>query len=120
MFIIRMDDLTVGHLGDLGHSLSATQVDKIGKLDVLLVPVGGVYSLDPKKAVEVIKMIEPSYVIPMHYKTEDHDELIFGGMATLSDFLSVYGVNKVPQQSLQLTGSSSPEETELVVLHALA
>lgn len=120
MFVVRLDNITVGHLGDLGHLLTASQVDALGKLDVLCIPVGGVYTIDAKQAIETIKMIEPSYVIPMHYKTPDHDELIYGGMASIEDFMSLYGVTKQPQDSLNLSMASSTEETELVWLHSLA
>lgn len=68
--IIQTDNITICHLGDLGHVLTSEQIEQIGKVDVLLIPVGGTYTIDDKQAVEVVKQINPNTVIPMHYKTE--------------------------------------------------
>jgi L-ascorbate metabolism protein UlaG (beta-lactamase superfamily) len=57
------------HLGDLGHELSDSQIEMIGKIDVLLIPVGGVYTINFEEAVKVVQQINPFIVIPMHYKT---------------------------------------------------
>lgn len=65
-----VDDIKVCHLGDLGHLLTSTQVEMIGDVDVLLIPVGGVYTITAAQAVEVIKQLRPAVVIPMHYKTK--------------------------------------------------
>lgn len=68
--IIQTENITICHLGDLGHILTSQQVQQIGKVDVLLIPVGGTYTIDYKQAVEVVKQINPNTVIPMHYKTK--------------------------------------------------
>lgn len=68
-YIYEMDGVKVCHLGDLGHLLSPEQIDMIGEVDVLLIPVGGVYTIDAEKAVQVVYQLKPSVVIPMHYKT---------------------------------------------------
>ncbi|MEZ0537110.1 MBL fold metallo-hydrolase [Caldicellulosiruptoraceae bacterium PP1] len=60
----------VAHLGDLGHTLSTDISDKLGQVDILLIPVGGVYTIDAKAAYQVVETIKPKIVIPMHYKTE--------------------------------------------------
>ena len=69
IFTFKMDDYTLCHLGDLGHSLSNDDIDAIGNVDILFVPVGGNYTIDGKEASEVTKKINPKIVIPMHYKT---------------------------------------------------
>jgi len=69
IFVIEADNLRIGHLGDLGHLLEEEQVSSIGHLDVLLVPVGGYYTIDAAEAVRVVDQIKPRFVIPMHYKT---------------------------------------------------
>ncbi|MCB2297626.1 MBL fold metallo-hydrolase [Clostridium tagluense] len=69
IFTFKMDDYTLCHLGDLGHSLSNDDIDAIGSVDILFIPVGGNYTLDGKEAAEVTKKINPKIVIPMHYKT---------------------------------------------------
>jgi L-ascorbate metabolism protein UlaG (beta-lactamase superfamily) len=70
IYAIRADGLTVLHLGDLGHSLSEEQTRQFGKVDVLLIPVGGTYTIDAKTAWEVVGLIKPAIVIPMHYLTD--------------------------------------------------
>jgi len=116
VFTILLDDLRVCHLGDLGHELSPEQITKIGSVDVLLCPVGGVFTIDPKTAVKTIKALEPSIVIPMHYKTSAHDEKVFGEMSTLEEFLKEYGVEVEAEEKLNVDKSRLPEETEVVVL----
>jgi len=70
VFIIHMDELTICHLGDLGHSLTSEQLEELEDVDVLFIPVGGVSTIDGSKAAEVVRQIEPKIVIPMHYQTE--------------------------------------------------
>ncbi|OGC43079.1 hypothetical protein A2Y85_00085 [candidate division WOR-3 bacterium RBG_13_43_14] len=69
IFNLLIDGLRVVHLGDLGHELSAADAKKIGKVDVLLVPVGGFFTIDSSTADKMIEMLSPKIVIPMHYKT---------------------------------------------------
>ncbi|MDW8802448.1 MBL fold metallo-hydrolase [Clostridium sp. A1-XYC3] len=69
IFILTIDDYKVCHLGDLGYVLSQDDIEKIGKVDVLLIPIGGNYTLDGKEASQVAKLINSPLVIPMHYKT---------------------------------------------------
>ncbi len=68
IYMIKAEELTVCHLGDLGHKLADQQIEDIGDIDILMIPVGGSYTIDAKTAVEVIGQIEPKIVIPMHYK----------------------------------------------------
>lgn len=70
VYTFDVDDIKVCHLGDLGHRLTPSQLEQIGDVDVLLIPVGGVYTIDAAQAVEVIKQLKPAVVIPMHYKTK--------------------------------------------------
>ena len=67
IFIIKSEDLKICHLGDLGHTLSEDQVEKIGEIDILMIPIGGTYTISPKEAEEVVGQIEPKIVLPMHY-----------------------------------------------------
>lgn len=69
IFTFRMDEYSLCHLGDLGHSLSNDDISSIGDVDILFVPVGGNYTIDGKEASEVTKKMNPKIVIPMHYKT---------------------------------------------------
>jgi len=68
IYRIEMEDISITHLGDLGHILDAKQLEKLEGTDILLIPVGGKYTINAAKAVEVISQIEPRIVIPMHYK----------------------------------------------------
>lgn len=68
IFVYEIDDLKLCHLGDLGHTLTAEQIEKIDGVDVLFVPVGGVVTIDAKKAAKVISDINPKVVVPMHYQ----------------------------------------------------
>ncbi len=66
----ELDGIRVCHLGDLGHVLSPEQVEEIGQVDILLLPVGGTFTIGPVEAAEVMRLISPSIVIPMHFKSE--------------------------------------------------
>jgi L-ascorbate metabolism protein UlaG (beta-lactamase superfamily) len=77
VFIVEMDGLRFVHLGDLGHVLSPEQVKEIGPVDVLMIPVGGVYSINGSEAKKVVAQLKPRmYVLPMHYGTKVFDELL--------------------------------------------
>lgn len=70
LFKVQADGLTVVHLGDLGHALEAEQLKALGRVDVLLLPVGGHYTIDALTAKRVMEQVSPKITIPMHYKTE--------------------------------------------------
>lgn len=78
-YIIEVENMTICHLGDLGHTLSEEQVEALSSVDILIVPVGGGPVLDAEKAAEVVGQIEPKLVIPMQYRTAlgdtERDEL---------------------------------------------
>lgn len=116
VFTIFMDALRVCHLGDLGHELSSEEVEKIGTVDILLCPVGGVFTMDPELAVKTIRTLEPGIVIPMHFRTESHNLDVFSGLSTLQDFTREYGMNPNPLVKLDVSAGAMPEETELVIL----
>lgn len=67
IYRIGIDGISIAHLGDLGHALSNGQIEKLEGVDILMIPVGGSYTLNAKQATEVISQIEPQIVIPMHY-----------------------------------------------------
>lgn len=69
IYVIKAEGLVICHLGDLGHLLNPDQLDAIGKVDVLLAPVGGTYTISAEEAVEVVRLIKPRVTIPMHFKT---------------------------------------------------
>lgn len=67
-YLIETEEMRICHLGDLGHDLDEKQLEKINGIDILMIPIGGKYTIDGKKAVDIVKKIEPKIVIPMHYK----------------------------------------------------
>jgi L-ascorbate metabolism protein UlaG (beta-lactamase superfamily) len=73
IFVIEAEGLRVCHLGDLGHRLEDDQVKALGKVDVLMVPVGGYFTIDAADAAAVVEQLAPPYVLPMHYKTPGMD-----------------------------------------------
>ena len=116
VFTMLIDDLRVCHLGDLGHLLTPEQISDIGAVDVVLCPVGGVFTIDPHQATTTIQSLEPSFAIPMHYQTANHNSQVFGELSTLADFMREYGTEVQPQPKLTVEAGRLPEETELVVL----
>jgi len=84
VYNFRIDGLNVCHCGDLGHLLSLEQINEIGKVDILLLPIGGRVTLDASGAAEVVKQLSPAVVIPMHYRTKAMGILgfIFGKVDT--------------------------------------
>jgi L-ascorbate metabolism protein UlaG (beta-lactamase superfamily) len=69
VYIFELDGMKLCHLGDLGHELSPSQIEMIGEIDILLIPVGGIYTINFEEAIKVVQQLNPHIVIPMHYKT---------------------------------------------------
>jgi L-ascorbate metabolism protein UlaG (beta-lactamase superfamily) len=113
IYRIEIDDISVVHLGDLGQILDNTQLEKLAGTDILLIPVGGKYSLDAKKAVEVISQIEPRIVIPMHYKIKDSKIDLDG----VDKFIKEIGLTPTNEEKLKISKKDLPaEDMELVIL----
>ncbi len=115
-YTILIDHLRVCHLGDLGHELTAEDTENIGNVDVLLCPVGGMSTVDAAQAVRVIRSLEPSIVIPMHYRTGAHTNEVFTELKPLEDFIREYGSDATPVKKCDIERATLPEETELVIL----
>jgi len=116
VFTILIDEIKVCHLGDLGHLLTNEQLEDIGEVDVLLCPVGGNYTIDSTQAVSVVRAIDPRVVIPMHFRTDEHDVNQYGDVQTVADFIKEYGGDIQPVAKLDVDKGRLPEETELVLL----
>ncbi len=115
IYTVLMDGVNVCHLGDLAHNLTDEQVTRIGEVDVLMAPVGGRFSLNPKEAIEVMNRLEPKYFIPMHYRTPMHNMDNFGELEPLSDFLNEYGIAPTPVKKLEVNKERLPDEMEVIV-----
>ena len=112
--LFRFDDgdLRLLHAGDLGHTLTAEQVQACGKVDVLLVPVGGTYTLDAEGAWRVVEQLKPGIVIPMHFRT---DALSFP-LAPVEPFLEGRPHRRLPSHTVEVTAAALPGQTEIWVL----
>ena len=113
LYVFDYEGLTVAHLGDLQQVPSQAEIEALGNVNVALVPVGGGGGLNAAKAAEVISLLEPNIVIPMHYATPDAKVTL----DSLNKFLKEMGLSKQdPQPSLKVTRSGLPEETHVAVL----
>jgi len=112
-YLIEVDEVSICHLGDLGHVLTAQQVEEIGNVDVLMLPVGGVSTINASVAAEVVRQLEPKVVVPMHYKTSALNR----ELEPVESFLKEVGVKQVePQPKLSITKSSLPLSTQVFLL----
>lgn len=119
IFFFDFGEFSVGHLGDLGEVPSQTEIEELnlGDVDVLLVPVGGGATLDPTRAVEVIGMMEPKIVIPMHYRHPGLAPELADSLESVEKFLKEFGATAPePQEVFKATKASLPEETQVVLL----
>ncbi|MDR3589022.1 MAG: MBL fold metallo-hydrolase [Negativicutes bacterium] len=113
VFKYTIDGINVCHCGDLGHPLTAGQAKELGPVDVLLVPVGGFYTIDPTEAAGVVNMLQPTVIIPMHFKTPVIEFPIVG----VDEFLAkMGGGKKLGAQELELTGANLASFAGVVVL----
>lgn len=117
IFTLRVDHMQLCHLGDLGHLLSVKELAEIGPVDILLIPVGGFFTIDSEEATKVAEQIKPRILIPMHFKTEKCGFSI----APVEDFLKRKSNTKRTKTSeVTFDQSTLPREMEIVVLeHAL-
>ena len=113
VYVMEIDGVSVCHLGDLGHVLSTEQVEEIGGVDVLFLPVGGGSTINAAIAAEVILQLEPNAVIPMHYKTP----AIKRELDSVNVFLKEMGIGQVePRPKLTLSKSNLPLSTQVFLL----
>lgn len=116
-FVIELEDVRIGHLGGLGHVPTSDQVEEMGAVDILLVPVGGGgasdAALDAAAAAETVNLLEPKLVIPMHFKT-DADKQQLDPVDRFLKEMSLKADERHPK--LAVTRSSLPDETQVLVL----
>ncbi|MBU1778282.1 MBL fold metallo-hydrolase [Patescibacteria group bacterium] len=115
IYKITFDNITIAHLGDLGHVLDDKELEKLAGSDILLIPVGEVYTLDVSKAIEVISQIEPKIVIPMLYKISG----LKVNVNSADKFIKELGIKPTNEDKLKINKKDLPQEDmELVVLVA--
>lgn len=111
---ILVDDIAIAHLGDIGHVLEDYQVSLLKPVDVLLIPVGGTYTVEPYEAIEIIKQLEPRIVVPMHYWITG----ITLPLKTIDEFLSYvkYRVERIDDNNFEVSKEVLPKETIVKIL----
>lgn len=118
IYQITAEGINILHLGDLGQdSLNNEQIERIGNVDILLIPVGGIVTIDAKKATEIISALEPRIVIPMHYKINGLKTK--SELATVEDFLKVSGLPNERMDKLKISKKDlQAEETKVIILNS--
>jgi len=113
IFCFELDGIRVCHLGDLGHLLDDKQVKEMGSVDILLIPVGGYYTIDAQAATEVCSQLQPKVIIPMHYKTEKGIPDIAG----VDEFLSgKVNVTRLDTSQVEFKPGELPATGQIIVL----
>jgi L-ascorbate metabolism protein UlaG (beta-lactamase superfamily) len=112
-FCFSVDGIKLCHLGDLGHRLSREQISEMGSIDVLLIPIGGVFTIDSKMASTVVDDLKPKVAVPMHYKTAKCN----WPLNTVDDFVAdKKNVKQMNSSEIEFKAGKLPEVTEIVVL----
>jgi len=114
-YLIEMEEVRFCHLGDLGHLPSPRQIEELSDTEVLFIPVGGISTIDAKMATELVRLLNPKVVIPMHYRTE-----VATWLEPLDKFVKEMGLREIiPQSKLSVTKSNLPLETKVTALDYL-
>lgn len=111
IFTYEIDGINLCHLGDQGTDLTSEQLDKMDGVDVLMIPVGGKFTIDSKKAAKIVSEIEPKIVLPMHFKAGDMQDL-----EPLDNFIKELGVTPKKGERLKIQKKDLPEEMEVWTL----
>lgn len=113
IYHINFEGINILHVGDLGHLLTDEQSGQISEVDILMIPVGGNYTIDAQDAAKVVASLEPKIVIPMHYKIEGSTVEV----AEVEGFLKEMGVENIESlPKLTITKEKLPEETQVILL----
>jgi L-ascorbate metabolism protein UlaG (beta-lactamase superfamily) len=113
IFCLELDGVRLCHLGDIGHLLNQTELKAIGAVDVLMLPVGGIFTIDAAQAGEQCVRINPMVAIPMHYKTDRCSFLQY----TADDFaMGKPKVKRLDSSEVEIIKASMPTQTEVIIL----
>jgi L-ascorbate metabolism protein UlaG (beta-lactamase superfamily) len=114
-YVVRFDDVTFCHLGDLGHKLTSSQTNEIGSVDVLFLPIGGFFTIGPEEAREVMESVKPSITVPMHYSAPGMSAM-FRPLKKVEDFLSADdSVRRLDGPSFTVSKSNLPGRKTIIV-----
>ncbi|AFK85797.1 MULTISPECIES: MBL fold metallo-hydrolase [Thermoanaerobacterium] len=113
IFVIEVDGIKVCHAGDLGHILTDDMIKDIGDIDVLMVPIGGYYTIDDRQAVKVVEQLKPKLTIAMHYRTSNVDFPI----ETEDNFLKMTGGQKIQSNEIEIDKNYLEGRKEVIALN---
>lgn len=116
-YLFEGQNLRILHLGDLGHDLSSGDIDMIGDVDILIIPVGGTYTIGPEKAVNIVRNFEPNIIIPMHYSLPGLNHNDFGELLSVDEFVKEIGLPVEKTDKLSIKDVDLNEESKLVLLN---
>ena len=116
IYVIEAEGLRLCHLGDLGHALSQELVQEIGEVDILMVPVGGEFTIGPKEASQVVIDIEPKIVVPMHFSLPGLNKEVFSKLSSVDEFLKELSLPTERLSKLSIKKEELAEESKAVVL----
>ena len=116
IFVFEIEGLRLAHLGDLGHALSQELVEDMGGIDILMIPVGGFYTIGPEEAADVVREIEPKIVIPMHYQLPGLNPETFSKLYGVEAFLKEMGLPVENLPKLSIKKEEPSEGSKVVVL----
>ena len=113
IFIYEINNLRIAHYGDLGHMLPDKETTSLGRIDIILIPVGGHFTIDASQATDIIEKIKPRIVFPMHYKTAVLDFPISG----VDEFLKgKNNIKRVLTSEVSIATETLPSKTEIWIL----
>lgn len=118
IYVYEAEGLRVAHLGDLGHDLPEGIIDQMGSVDILMIPVGGDYTIGPKEAASIVSNLEPTFVIPMHYQMSGLSQGTFSKLEGVEPFLKEVSLPSENMQKFSIKKSDIMEgqNTKVIVL----
>lgn len=118
VYVFEAENLRLAHLGDLGHILSQELIEELGDIDILMLPVGGEFTIGPKEAGQIVQDVEPSLVIPMHYQIQGLNPEVFSKLAGADAFLAALSlpVERLPKLQIKKEDLGEGENIKVVVL----
>jgi len=116
LYVIEIDEVRIAHMGDLGHKLSDKVIGLIGSVDILIIPVGGEYTINDSVAAEIVRSIEPTITIPMHYQAPSLNPEVFKKLDKVDNFLSEVGLSVEKTNKLSFKKSDIGEDQRVIVL----
>jgi L-ascorbate metabolism protein UlaG (beta-lactamase superfamily) len=116
IYVFNLDSVRFCHLGDLGHELSRSEIEEIGRVDVLFVPVGGYFTIGPETATKVCEQLKPKIAIPMHYRMPELRQM-FDLLKTVDVFLGEKkNIERLRGPAVEIEQSKLPKEMKIIVL----